>query len=830
MRKLFTLLMMAVLAFGASATDIVFDSNPDGGTKGTSTQASAADQMTKDGVTISCTAAAFGVTGTAENTYAYRFAKNSTTTITSTRKITKIVFTCIPKVGSNSYGSDGFDAASTSGLSLSDDQTTATWTGDATEVQLVAKNHQVRAPKIVVTVEGEEGVSAPKFSMAAGTYYKPISVEITTSTTGATIKYALNGGAEQTYSSAITISENTTLTAYAEKDGKKSTTTEAVYEFATATAVANIAAYKAVEDGTQVIFQNPVTVLAQYNKNIFAQDATGQMLIFGSTGQTYKNGDVIPAGFTGKKTTYNGEPELSVYETDGFQPAASNSPVEPEIAQSVDIDASYFGKLVLMQNVTIANINKSNFTISDGAGQVPGYNSMGAKLPTEEEAAATTYNVTGIVGSYRTKDAETTTYQVLPITIKDVNAGEDDGDMNIAKFNTLADGTEVTFDKSITVLGQKGSYLYTKDATGYMLVYGSVGQTYKMGDVIPAGFSGLKKNYAGEQELASPKDFQASTENVTVTPETLTASAVNHDNWGKYVLLKDVTVDPTAKTITDASGSAPYYDRFTVDIPTDGGKHDLYAIVGSYGKTSTVYQLFPIQFTGGTPITTPEVATLDKAIGAAGKVKLTGDLTAIYQNGKYLYVKDATATTMIYGDLGKTYKNGDKIAGGIEFTWNASYAELVPVDASQFTDGVAGTPVQPEVITLEEISQDMVNQYVRVKEVESIVKEEKDKTYTIDDRTITMTLYNRFDGIEVPQDGKEYAINGFVSVYKSTIQLYPTFFDDGSGVEDINSDKIVKGVKYFNLLGVEANEPFAGINVVVTTYEDGSKKATKIVK
>ena len=143
MRKIFTLLMACVLAFAAGAADIVFDSNPDGGIKGNNTQASGADEMSKDGVTISVSQGAFGCTGSAEGNWAYRLAKNSTTTIKSAQTITKIVFDCIDKVGSSSYGCDGFAAAD--GLTLSADNKTATWVGSATEVQLTASGHQVRA-------------------------------------------------------------------------------------------------------------------------------------------------------------------------------------------------------------------------------------------------------------------------------------------------------------------------------------------------------------------------------------------------------------------------------------------------------------------------------------------------------------------------------------------------------------------------------------------------------------------------------------------------------------------------------------------------------------
>ncbi len=50
-----------------------------------------------------------------------------------------------------------------------------------------------------------------------------------------------------------------------------------------------------------------------------------------------------------------------------------------------------------------------------------------------------------------------------------------------------------------------------------------------------------------------------------------------------------------------------------------------------------------------------------------------------------------------------------------------------------------------------------------------------------------------------------------------------------TGVEDINA-KAVAGVKYYNLAGVESNKPFDGVNVVVTTYTDGTKAASKVIK
>lgn len=57
-----------------------------------------------------------------------------------------------------------------------------------------------------------------------------------------------------------------------------------------------------------------------------------------------------------------------------------------------------------------------------------------------------------------------------------------------------------------------------------------------------------------------------------------------------------------------------------------------------------------------------------------------------------------------------------------------------------------------------------------------------------------------------------------------------TFTIFSTPVYDLHVDKIVAGVKYYNLAGVESAEPFDGINVVVTTYTDGTRVTSKLLK
>ncbi|MBQ5466473.1 MAG: hypothetical protein IIT60_04400, partial [Muribaculaceae bacterium] len=63
--------------------------------------------------------------------------------------------------------------------------------------------------------------------------------------------------------------------------------------------------------------------------------------------------------------------------------------------------------------------------------------------------------------------------------------------------------------------------------------------------------------------------------------------------------------------------------------------------------------------------------------------------------------------------------------------------------------------------------------------------------------------------------------------------VYPTNISASSiitAVNDVNTVKTVKQVRYYNLAGVESSEPFDGVNVVVTTYTDGTRTAAKVLK
>lgn len=763
MRKFFTLLTMCLLAATVwGQTVITFIP---GETTGNNETAQGADSMTKDGITISTTSGGLKAAQ-------YRFAKSSVTTVSSSiGNIISIEFTCSAS-GDEKYGPGCF--APQTGYSY--EGNVGTWVGSAESVEFTAESNQVRATKIVVTV-GEAGLAKPTITPASGTYYSPIEVNITCGTNGAKIYYTTNGSNPTTsstqFTAPFTVNSNTTVKAISAKDGKVSDVVSAEYTFASATHCSNIAAFQNATDGTVLVFDNPVTVLAQSGLRLFVQDNSGRALFYGDCGQTYKNGDIIPAGFVGSKTTWDGEPELQ--DLSSFMPASGNSPVNPTTITTAQVDASRFAQYVYLAEVTF---DKAGKLVKDAAGQAPYYCNLNIKEADISESA--TYNLWAIIGSY---GKENTVYQLLPVDLERIGGGGDE--VGFGDLTNIDDNTEVTMGYEITILGQQGSYLYAMDETGFGLIYGSAGQTYAFGDVAPAGFTAKKTTWDGEPELQSPAGLKPATRNIgaNLTPNSITPAQVGHDIWGQYVVLMGVTIDTGAKTLNKNGESCSYYDRFGVDMPTDGQPHDVYGIVASYGKApNTVYQILPISIDEPpVPDTTkPDVRYLNELYQLPkGKVAhFTMPLTTIFQSKEKrdLYIIDAIGQHgLVYGDVDGTFVNGDYV-NDAEASWTTynDNPQLSPVGTT-FVPAGHGTAVAPEIMPIEEVSQDMVHHYLGFENVNIVERVESDRTnYYIVDETGELMLFDRYNiGIADYDQTKTHYIEGFLTVYRGTLELYP---------------------------------------------------------
>lgn len=185
--------------------------------------------------------------------------------------------------------------------------------------------------------------------------------------------------------------------------------------------------------------------------------------------------------------------------------------------------------------------------------------------------------------------------------------------------------------------------------------------------------------------------------------------------------------------------------------------------------------------------------------------KITGNVTVIYQNGKYLFVKDNSGALQIYGDITKTYKNGDVLSGIIGTVGEyGGLKQMVPT-ASSFGDATEGTLVTPKIITANQAESSMSNQLVKIYNTSITTPDpEKAKNFNVTDITGTLAGYNRFTGVTVPTDDKKYDVLGILNQYNTTTQIFVIEFSEYTGVDGVDADATTSIVPSFGTIDINA--------------------------
>ena len=163
----------------------------------------------------------------------------------------------------------------------------------------------------------QETVATPTFNPETGTYSEAVSVTISCATEGATIYYTLDGSEPMedgtVYTSAINITETTTVKAIATKEGYlNSGVASATYTISEAPApsLITIAEARALALNEYALVQGVVTFID--GRNVYIQDETAGIDLYlnnNTVPSTLALGDMVQA--YGKRATYNGLAELS---------------------------------------------------------------------------------------------------------------------------------------------------------------------------------------------------------------------------------------------------------------------------------------------------------------------------------------------------------------------------------------------------------------------------------------------------------------------------------------------------------------------------------------
>lgn len=304
-----------------------------------------------------------------------------------------------------------------------------TWTGDAIDVTFTVgakathgtegaeKAGQFDFNSITVTTSGgAPTVAMPIFSQNGGSFYTPVTVELSCSTDGASIYYTLDGttpdATKTLYNSPITIEQTTTVKAVAVKGNDVSSVNEATYTILSIPEVADIAAFLATNTTgaakTDVYrIACPVTVIYQFDRYLYITDGNTYMQVYGSLDNTYRNGDVL-TDICGSVGYYNGTYQMTPVSST-FGAATQGEEVQPIIYTVSDITEENVSQYVRINNVTVSEEKK----FTDATGTIDAYKRFDVELPA---VGSDTYTVEGFVSIYKT------TIQIFPTKITNTTA------------------------------------------------------------------------------------------------------------------------------------------------------------------------------------------------------------------------------------------------------------------------------------------------------------------------------------------------------------------------------------------------------------------------
>lgn len=666
-----------------------------------------------------------------------------------------------------------------------------------------------------------------------------VNVTITSTPGDATVTYKVNGGAEQAYSAPFTVQVNeenhsVTVVAIARK-GESVATDTVTYTFKS-DKVYSIAEFLALDNGEEVTFESPVTVLFDYSQSasnqkgqeyIWVKDRTGytQFFLTPAIDHTdfvpkYENGDVIPKGFKVKKNYYNKGSYIqgycsgdSIYTFATSQSKALADPEQVTLTQLLNSIPSvsgqyseYNNRYLYMNKVKILSKNGLNFTfaadengnIVNGGTAVVGYNKynspawknkqgdvVGVTIP---DVGDTYYNVKFIFqkwdNGYEIMPIEFTPWEDNKVRLEDlVETGVKDQEYTITNPLIVA---KVTWDD---VKGKFAIFAKDDEAYAHMRNPGSL------------------KSYLIEYEKGS-------------FINSLPQENYDQSNWVE-ILIPD-TISTTAitnKMANDYNGTlGALQDTYEGMILAGGTINGTY--IDDFNPTIEMTHA-PAKPTSASTYNPNIYCTANFLISNLGDNGATSGRTDEY--GGHYFMMDA-----------KPHEFCKVVWAYFEGTDDYFVAPAREGDDINGLDFKGGFLTDMSLCEEQNVtSESHAKNLFKASDDESYGNEEALYSFNAIVRKNSNSPYWQSTGgngaprrIVPKDDGARETTPAYI--------VYPLSSGGNSeivtAVEDVNGKKVVDSVRYYNLMGQESKSPFEGINIVVTRYTDGSSSTAKVLR
>lgn len=488
-------------------------------------------------------------------------------------------------------------------------------------------------------------VSTPEFSVERGIYYDPQTVAITCATEGASIEYSTDSATWSTYTEALTIYETTKLYARASKDGSTSAVASATYILESVTTKFECQNDNLnISQGVWTHKKDGITVSCSYGQNwadwylFLAGDSLtiscpegGFMTSIEFTCaesdmldkfELRAGGGKLTSTDTGNIVTWTGSANSVIIRAKYYRIEYTKMVVTycyGEVASpqfSTDASKIYYDKVdVASATCEMANSTIDYVLIPDGSEKTePTFDDWKEGMPaTLQLTESGTIYARARARGYKvsaTSSIHYTVHSTVPVSsiLEALN-------LYSQYKGTDEDGLVVRFKNSVTVVYHKRPYLFVKDETASLVLYGAVGKNddfYLPGDTFQAGFFGQIKNDSnGWTQLRtdvsdeSPASFiLASSSGISTSSKTMALSDITADMQNQYVEIRDVTLASTTsggKTITSGDVTVAVSDVLSTTTPEDG----VYGVKGFVVKTADGIAIAPWYYSCSDLVITP---------------------------------------------------------------------------------------------------------------------------------------------------------------------------------------------------------------------------------
>ena len=594
---------------------------------------------------------------------------------------------------------------------------TATWTGSASELVLSnTATAQARITSIVVTyttggdTPAVPTLTKPTFTPADGTAFDE-SMDVTIEADeGATIYYTINGDEPSTtsavYTEPFTITETTTVKAYAVKDGSN----DSQVATATYTKVDPNAITKTIV-ASETGLGNGVAVVSLEFDNVTATFDKGD----NSNAPKYYNTGKAFRAYGGNTITFTGDAGVTinsvVFEfatgedsnaitadcgtySEGTWTGASNQVVFTIAGTSghrrlakITVTYSIQEGVVVISTPSIAGektfVGSTTVEITNNAeeGTTLYYSTDGENY--NEYTGAFTIDATTTVYAYaqdgegnKSSVAEATFTALETVTIAEAKAAYDAAGANVAVAMDIT-GAVVTV--------KSGQYMFIETAEAGINIYNS-GANYAVGTKFTTGYIlGESAAYRNMHQITNAEFCNVATETVEVTPKDVTIAELNADfaaYEGRYVRLTGVNIND--KTITKGEDTYALYNRFEIKAPTVAANCDMVGVVARYDNTDQVY---PVSISNTVDVTAAGYATLYLGYPVAIPAGVEAYVVSAVNDG---WVALELVTGVLPAEKGVIVK---AVQGEYEFVYSAGEAAVI--NSSLLKGTVAAENVTP---------------------------------------------------------------------------------------------------------------------------------------